>query len=72
MAEIAKSETTEGTPNPGFVAFENRWGRLLAVPHSEVQKRVERHRRQAAKNPNKTGPKGKGPNGASHASADDR
>jgi hypothetical protein len=33
--------------------------RLLAVPHSEIQKRVTRHRESAAKNPRKRGPKPK-------------
>jgi hypothetical protein len=33
--------------------------RLLAVPHAELQKRVERHRDEAAKNPRKRGPKPK-------------
>lgn len=31
--------------------------RVLAVPHSVIQKRVEEHRRQAALNPSKPGPK---------------
>lgn len=33
--------------------------RLLAVPHAEIQKRIERHREEAAKNPRKRGPKPK-------------
>ncbi len=33
--------------------------RLLAVPRVEIQKRIEQHREQAAKNPNKRGPKPK-------------
>ena len=33
--------------------------RLLSVPHAEVQKRIEQHREQAAKNPHKRGPKPK-------------
>jgi hypothetical protein len=32
---------------------------VLAVPHSVIQKRVEEHRKQAAKNPNRPGPKPK-------------
>jgi hypothetical protein len=60
MAERANNDTaSSGTPNPEFAAFENLLGRLLAVPHSEIQKRVEQHRKQAAKNPRKPGPKGK-------------
>jgi len=33
--------------------------RVLAVPHSVIQQRVEEHRRQAALNPNRPGPKPK-------------
>jgi hypothetical protein len=33
--------------------------RLLSVPHAEIQRRIKRHREQAAKNPNKRGPKPK-------------
>lgn len=33
---------------------------ILSVPHSEIQKMVEEHRKEAAKNPNKRGPKPKG------------
>lgn len=33
--------------------------RLLAVPRAELQKRIDQHREQAAKNPNKRGPKPK-------------
>ena len=32
---------------------------ILAVPHSEIKKRIEAHREEAAKNPNKRGPKRK-------------
>jgi hypothetical protein len=32
---------------------------VLAVPHSEILKRVEAERSKAAKNPNKRGPKRK-------------
>jgi hypothetical protein len=33
--------------------------RVLAVPHSVIKKRVEEHRKQAAMNPNRPGPKPK-------------
>jgi hypothetical protein len=33
--------------------------KLLAVPHADIQKRVEQHREQAAQNPRKRGPKPK-------------
>ena len=32
---------------------------ILAVPHSVIQERIEAHRREAALNPNKRGPKPK-------------
>jgi len=32
---------------------------VLAVPHSVIKERVEEHRRQAANNPNRPGPKPK-------------
>jgi hypothetical protein len=33
--------------------------RVLAVPHSVIKERVEEHRKEAAKNPNRPGPKPK-------------
>ena len=42
-----------------FETFTKLVDRVLAVPHSVIQKRVEKHREQAAKNPNKRGPKRK-------------
>ena len=33
--------------------------RVIAVPHSVIKQRVEEHRRQAANNPNRPGPKPK-------------
>jgi hypothetical protein len=42
-----------------YEAFTNLVDRVLAVPHSEIQKRVEAHRKKAAKNPNRRGPKSK-------------
>jgi len=33
--------------------------RVLAVPHGVIKKRVEEHRKQAAANPNRRGPKPK-------------
>jgi hypothetical protein len=33
--------------------------RVLSVPHSEIQRRVEAHRKAAAKNPHRRGPKSK-------------
>jgi hypothetical protein len=42
-----------------WTRFEGAMKKVLAVPHSEIQRRVEEHRREAAKNPNKRGPKPK-------------
>jgi len=39
--------------------FEGAMKKTLAVPPSEVQKRIEEHRRRAAGNPNRRGPKRK-------------
>jgi hypothetical protein len=42
-----------------YVAFAKLTDRLLSVPRSELQKRLDAYREQAAKNPNKRGPKPK-------------
>jgi hypothetical protein len=42
-----------------FTRFQNAMKAILAVPHAEVQKRIEAHRKEAAKNPNRRGPKPK-------------
>jgi hypothetical protein len=46
-------------PSKEFKAFTSVVDKLLNVPHAEIQKRVEQHREQAAKNPRKRGPKPK-------------
>jgi hypothetical protein len=43
-----------------YQRFKTAMKAVLAVPHSVIQARIEEHRRQAAKNPNKRGPKPKG------------
>jgi hypothetical protein len=53
-------------PNPEFDAFTNTVDRLLAVPHSELQKREREYREKAAQNPRKRGPKRKVKPSASH------
>ena len=45
--------------NPEFDAFTRLVDNVLAVPHDVIKQRVEEHKRQAAKNPSKPGPKGK-------------
>ena len=42
-----------------FDAFTTLVDRVLAVPHSVIATRVEEHRKRAAKNPNRPGPKPK-------------
>ena len=42
-----------------FEAFTELVDRVLSVPHSEIQKRVEAHKKAAAKNPHRRGPKPK-------------
>ncbi|MEO8097226.1 MAG: hypothetical protein ABI811_05950 [Acidobacteriota bacterium] len=42
-----------------FDAFTTLVDRVLAVPHSVIKRRVEEHRKQAALNPNRPGPKPK-------------
>jgi hypothetical protein len=53
-------------PASGMVEGPEAWDRftktmkqVLSVPHSEIKKRVEEHRAEAAKNPNRRGPKRK-------------
>jgi hypothetical protein len=55
-------------PKPEYVEGPEAWKRfeggmkkVLAVPHAEIQRRIEEHRKEAAKNPNKRGPKPKKP-----------
>lgn len=52
-----KLEMVEGVE--AFHRFREATKAILAVPHSEIKKRVEEHRREAAKNPNRRGPKAK-------------
>jgi hypothetical protein len=46
-------------PSKEYSEFVKLTDRLLAVPHSAMQKRIEQHREEAAKNPRKRGPKPK-------------
>lgn len=54
---IKKPEMIEGPE--AFRRFRNATKAILAVPHSEIKKRIEKHRAQAAKNPNRPGRKRK-------------
>jgi hypothetical protein len=42
-----------------FDRFKNAMKTVLAVPHSQIKRRIEEQRKQAALNPNKRGPKPK-------------
>lgn len=46
-------------PSKEYRAFTKLTDRLLAVPRAEIQQRIAQHREEAAKNPNKRGPKPK-------------
>jgi hypothetical protein len=46
-------------PNPEFDAFDSAMGKLLSVSYEELQRRMDTYKKQAAKNPNKRGPKSK-------------
>jgi hypothetical protein len=37
--------------------FEKTMKAVVAVPHAEIQRRIEEHRKESAKNPNRRGPK---------------
>lgn len=50
-----KPEMIEG--REAFERFRDATKAILAVPHSEIKKRIEAHREEASKNPNKRGPK---------------
>lgn len=49
----------KGRQSKEYQQFAQLTDRLLAVPRAELQKRIDAHREQAAKNPNKRGPKPK-------------
>jgi hypothetical protein len=49
------TDMVEGTE--AFKRFENAMKQVLAVPHSEIKRRIEEHRKESALNPNKRGPK---------------
>ena len=52
-----KPEMIEGPE--AFQRFRDGMKAVLAVPRSTIQRRIEEHREQAAKNPNRRGPKPK-------------
>ena len=42
-----------------FERFRNAMKAVVSVPRSVVQKQIEKHRKEVAKNPNRRGPKAK-------------
>jgi len=54
---VKKPDMVEGPE--AFRRFRDATKAALSVPHSEIKRRIEAHREQAAKNPNRRGPKRK-------------
>jgi len=54
MGESMKTDLPTG---PGMDRFNALTDKLLSVSHEEMQRRLAAYKKQAAKNPNKRGPK---------------
>jgi hypothetical protein len=57
MPTKSEPQMIEGTE--AFTRFEKAMKQVLSVPHSEIKRRIEKHRKEASLNPNKRGPKTK-------------
>ena len=53
----AEPEMVEGTE--AFTRFEHAMKKVLSVPHAEIKKRIDEHRKEVSLNPNRRGPKPK-------------
>lgn len=53
----SQPEMIEGAE--AFTRFQTAMKKIVSVPNSEVKRRIEEHKKQAALNPNKRGPKPK-------------
>jgi hypothetical protein len=51
------SEMHEGPE--AWTRFDNAMKSIIAVPHEEIQRKIEEHRKETALNPNRRGPKAK-------------
>ena len=54
---VKKPEMIEGPE--AFRRFRDATKAILAVPHSDIKKKIDAHRKKVAKNPNRRGPKKK-------------
>jgi hypothetical protein len=55
-----KAKPAEMIEGPeAYGRFEDAMRQILSVPHSVIQKRIAEHKKQAAANPHKRGPKPK-------------
>jgi hypothetical protein len=54
---MKQPEMVEGPE--AWARFQGAMKKVLAVPHAEIQRRIEAHRKAAAQNPNRPGPKPK-------------
>jgi len=52
-----KPEIVEGPQ--AWRNFQDAMKKVLSVPHAVIQERIEEHKREAARNPHKRGPKKK-------------
>ena len=62
-----EGEMIEG--KEAWTRFEKTMKAVIAVPHAEIQRRIQEHKEKAALNPNKRGPKPRVKPSASHGPA---